>query len=91
LGQREYSLSGGIFESFLVNRPPFNREFTQQLAHTSKATKSQRLRKAGLEVGLECLLPQGRVSSGCQRSLKGSPVAYPFSTGYKEIPSVPRV
>lgn len=34
LGQHEYSLSGGIFESFLVNRPPFNREFTtQRLAH----------------------------------------------------------
>ena len=33
LGQYEYSNSGGIFESFLVNRPPFDGEFTPQLAH----------------------------------------------------------
>ncbi len=33
LGQYEYSISSGIFESFLVNRPPFDREFTKPLAH----------------------------------------------------------
>lgn len=33
LSKHEYSLSGDIFESFLVNRPPFNREFNRQLAH----------------------------------------------------------
>jgi len=34
LGQNEYSNSGSIFESFLVNRPPFDGEFiTHQLAH----------------------------------------------------------
>ena len=34
LGEYEYSNSGSIFESFLMNRTPFNREFTsQQLAH----------------------------------------------------------
>jgi hypothetical protein len=33
LGKHEYKLSGGIFESFLVNRPPFNREFNPVLAH----------------------------------------------------------
>ena len=33
LGQHEYSNSGNIFESFLVNRTPFNGEFTPQLAH----------------------------------------------------------
>jgi hypothetical protein len=32
LGPYEYSISSGIFESFLVNRPPFNREFTQPVA-----------------------------------------------------------
>jgi hypothetical protein len=34
LGQYEYSNSGSIFESFLMNRAPFDGEFvTQQLAH----------------------------------------------------------
>ena len=32
LGQYEYSNSGSIFESFLMNRPPFDGEFPQQLA-----------------------------------------------------------
>jgi hypothetical protein len=33
LRQYEYSESGRIFESFLVQRTPFDREFTPQLAH----------------------------------------------------------
>lgn len=33
LGQYEYSQSGQIFESFLVQRTPLDREFTPQLAH----------------------------------------------------------
>lgn len=33
LGQYEYTNSGNIFESFLLNRTPFNREFTPLLAH----------------------------------------------------------
>jgi hypothetical protein len=33
LGQYEYSNSGGIFESFLVNRTPFDTVFTQQVAY----------------------------------------------------------
>jgi hypothetical protein len=33
LGQYEYSDSGNTFESFLVNRRPFNAEFTAPLAH----------------------------------------------------------
>lgn len=32
LGPYEYSNSGSIFESFLMNRPPFDRVFTQQVA-----------------------------------------------------------
>jgi hypothetical protein len=33
VGRYEYSNSGAIFESFLTNRPPFNREFGPQESH----------------------------------------------------------